>query len=545
MPREGLLAVALASALVLAGCGQESSWFGGSRANIAGATSVLEYEKIENVNAAELADYFGATPADSLAVAIDKFNKGTPDAELRRQRRDTIQDRLLLASQNRCAFYEDYLKRFQSDSSAFFGSMATILGGAGAIVTNANSARTLAGLAGIFSGVGAELQKDFFSNITSAVIVPGIEKRRRDILQEIVQRRCYDATRYTVGLALMDAVRYHAACSMDAGIAEGGNAIREVSTPGAAGLAAMAEAGKAIASGQSQLVAISASAKAPPSGTPSTQGTPAPGGSQIPAPPSSTPTATIVLPGTLFGSQVSLPDCVAIAKAGAIIVSTDQTFVDADQPLSLITSQLPDNPNAINVAIRAVASPTSLTNDWARSGTITIDTQHSTASGTISSATAAGIRTLQNGTVVEAGLLVQRTANTVTEEFVAPQRLVFYTSGNNVAKITSPAVAKFPTDVKFTLPKNAGVAYPLLATQVLKALLSDGTTTAELSVQPIGVSPDGTIVTVTVAPPPTGSDAGKKFDQITKAGPTTLTLSFSGAPKDAPAFASDVSVAKQ
>jgi hypothetical protein len=176
--------------------------------------------------------------------------------------RNTLQDRVLLASQSRCGFYEEYLKRFQSNSATFFGTVATILGGAGAIVTGADSARALAGVAGISSGVGAELQKDLFSGVTSAVIVPGIEKRRGEILASIIQNRCQTPDRYTIGLAIAQALQFHSACSMDVGLAEGGNALKTASNPGAQGMASFISLGAQINGAQSVGVSITKNRKA-------------------------------------------------------------------------------------------------------------------------------------------------------------------------------------------------------------------------------------------------------------------------------------------
>jgi hypothetical protein len=297
MTRKATVAIVLMLPAILAACGTESSWFAGQRANIAGAASVTD-SKIENVTAEEIATYLGANANDSLEKATDIFNAESVNntREFKMQRRDTLQDRLLVASQNRCNFYEEYLKRFQGDSSSFFGAMTTILGGAGAIATNATGARTLAGLASIFSGVGAEMQKDLFANLASTVIVPGIEKRRHEILQEIVNKRCLPTDRYTIGLALMDAIRFHGACSMDVGVAEAGAAVNTVATPGSAGLAAVAAASKAVAASQANLVTISSSTRS------------SPGAAGAPTTPD-VPPSSITLPQNLFGTEIAMPTC--------------------------------------------------------------------------------------------------------------------------------------------------------------------------------------------------------------------------------------------
>ena len=135
------------------------------------------------------------------------------------------------------------------------------MGGAGAIVTGADGARALAGLAGISSGVGAEMQKDLFAGITSTVIVPGIEKRRADILASIITNRCQTPDRYTIGLALAQALQFHSACAMDVGIAEGGNAVKNATNPGAAGLASFISMGNQISQAQSVAMSITKNRK--------------------------------------------------------------------------------------------------------------------------------------------------------------------------------------------------------------------------------------------------------------------------------------------
>ncbi|MCP5242923.1 MAG: hypothetical protein H6940_05740 [Burkholderiales bacterium] len=56
------------------------------------------------------------------------------------------------------------------------GTLTTALGGAGAIVTGAEAARILAGLAGIASGTRAELNQAIFESVATSVIVPAIQK---------------------------------------------------------------------------------------------------------------------------------------------------------------------------------------------------------------------------------------------------------------------------------------------------------------------------------------------------------------------------------
>jgi hypothetical protein len=140
-------------------------------------------------------------------------------------RRNRIQDRILAASEQRCNAYKTYLQRTQSEQEALFGTLTTVLAGAGAIVTGESHARLLAGLAGISSGVGAEWKQAYFANLATRVIVPGIEKRRRSIMAEIESNRSsgqqpQSISTYTVERAIQDADRFHGACSLVSGIDE-------------------------------------------------------------------------------------------------------------------------------------------------------------------------------------------------------------------------------------------------------------------------------------------------------------------------------------
>jgi hypothetical protein len=103
--------------------------------------------------------------------------------------------------------------------NGIFGTLTTILGGAGAIVTGANSARILSGLAGISSGTRAELNQAIFESIATSVIIPGIQKSRNEFHKEILNKRSKLLEEYTIEGAIADAITYHGYCSMDTGIA--------------------------------------------------------------------------------------------------------------------------------------------------------------------------------------------------------------------------------------------------------------------------------------------------------------------------------------
>lgn len=143
-----------------------------------------------------------------------------------RDARNDIQGVLFAASTNRCNKYKLMLRERSSNVSFILGSVATGLGAAGAIFTNATS-QILAGMAGGTSGINAEYNKNIMSNLASSVIVPGIDKQRAAIAQEVANRRCLGLSSYTLSQALADALRFHSACSTDVGVAAAGAALSQ------------------------------------------------------------------------------------------------------------------------------------------------------------------------------------------------------------------------------------------------------------------------------------------------------------------------------
>jgi hypothetical protein len=172
----------------------------------------------------------GGDPTDTLEVALAKFNSNPRDSE---SRRNSVQAALLAASDQRCSTYIKYLQRQASNGNFFLGSLATLAGGVGAIVTGADTARALAGVAGIFSGVRAEYNQDYFANLSVHVIWHGIDVHRREIYQQIQRDGQTKSIRdYPVEAAIKDALYYHGECSLVAGLDQASSSIKTVEDPG-------------------------------------------------------------------------------------------------------------------------------------------------------------------------------------------------------------------------------------------------------------------------------------------------------------------------
>jgi len=107
-----------------------------------------------------------------LAEAFNSYDKKYKGKENKEGvlARNRIQDRIIAASNQRCANYKVFIKTFDSESNFFLGALTTATAGAGAIFTPVGTVRALSGIAAIISGVRAELNYAYFQNQTVQVL---------------------------------------------------------------------------------------------------------------------------------------------------------------------------------------------------------------------------------------------------------------------------------------------------------------------------------------------------------------------------------------
>ena len=153
--------------------------------------------------------------------------------------RNLIQDRLIAASNQRCNLYKRFIQRVGTQTNFLLGALSTITGGAGAIVTGADTARALSGVAGASSGLRGEFNETYFRSVATHVIVKGIETRREAMKAKILETRrnaqnesqnsdvsaadMENMSNYTAAMAIADAIAYHGACTIMAGLEEAGD----------------------------------------------------------------------------------------------------------------------------------------------------------------------------------------------------------------------------------------------------------------------------------------------------------------------------------
>jgi hypothetical protein len=147
--------------------------------------------------------------------------------------RNSVQDRIMGISTSRCNVFKTYLRRQQSDTNFWLGSATTVAGVLGAVLPGVNASRNLAGAAGIFSGVQAEYNADYYSNLAAHVIVQGIELNQNRLQNQIIEdRQKLSIDDYSMEAAIKDAIYFDGTCSTVVGLLEASESIKETTSPG-------------------------------------------------------------------------------------------------------------------------------------------------------------------------------------------------------------------------------------------------------------------------------------------------------------------------
>jgi hypothetical protein len=167
-----------------------------------------------------------------LALAWFRQRNDISDDEKRR-RRNSIQERIISVSISRCNVFKTYLRRDQADKNFLLGTATTVAGVLGAVLPGVDTARYLAGTAGIFSGIRSEYNQAYFANLAAHVIAKGIETR-----QELVYRRIQREGQsksiddYPLEAAIKDAVYFDGLCSVVAGLDQASASVDATTEPG-------------------------------------------------------------------------------------------------------------------------------------------------------------------------------------------------------------------------------------------------------------------------------------------------------------------------
>ena len=163
------------------------------------------------------------------------------NSEKLQNKRNRLQERIIAASNQRCARYKQFLNRFSTESNFLAGSLATIFAGAGAIFTPESTVRILSGFSGLTSGVQAEFNDKYFAAKTVQLLTEAMEARRRERYEAIAGvsggdpkpgRQALCIQKYPVEAAIKDAISYHDDCSLIAALEHAALSIERAENPG-------------------------------------------------------------------------------------------------------------------------------------------------------------------------------------------------------------------------------------------------------------------------------------------------------------------------
>jgi hypothetical protein len=236
-----LLALALVSGVP--GCGFKHFW-DSNRPNFAildrnltaqGATALVEEPSFEDVDIAKVI----GPPPTAISVAASASTPGLDERLIQfRQRcqtpgtdctfdRNSIQERLIAASNQRCGKYQTFLKQFDAEGNFVGKTTSIVLSGLGAVFPAASTARALSGAAAIVQGTNVVFNEAFFNKLAAQVITEGIDARRAEVYTAIRARQTEGVTSYPLEAAIGDAIRYHASCTTMAGLQYAADAVQK------------------------------------------------------------------------------------------------------------------------------------------------------------------------------------------------------------------------------------------------------------------------------------------------------------------------------
>lgn len=222
--------------LYLSSCSSYSP-FRPNETDISGAGSLIKentniFLTIDNsfstIDYCKLLKQYGFAAKEDCVVEAGKLSQ--IDVKLR----DEMQDHILAASNQKCGGYIRYLHSIKGDTDVFWGGLATLLAGAGSVISYGPTAQAFSAGGAVSSGIRAEFNQAYFANLAIEVMTAGINSRRTEILQEIYKRRGNSGDEhYSLNGAVRDALKYHSACTAVTGFEVAAQSISRADNPGA------------------------------------------------------------------------------------------------------------------------------------------------------------------------------------------------------------------------------------------------------------------------------------------------------------------------
>jgi len=129
-----------------------------------------------------------------------------------------VQDRIIAASNQRCAQYKKMVRQFAKNANFALGIISVSSSALASVLEHEQTAREFSGLSTVSTGIRADFNEVHIRETTKQLFTRGFELRRKEILEQIEEDRKQDTEHYTVERAVADAIKYHDACNMGTGL---------------------------------------------------------------------------------------------------------------------------------------------------------------------------------------------------------------------------------------------------------------------------------------------------------------------------------------
>lgn len=202
---------ALLPILVLSGCAQFREFTMPPEKNLlSGAGIIMKRENAEMIDVTALITEMKL--GDQATIA------NSPDDAIWKYRRNELQSRLIMASNQRCGLYLREITAAKAQTNMAWGGLSLLLTGASTVVTHVPTVKALAAGAGAATATNALYDQSYFNNLAVGVISAGIIKQREGILIQISNKSTKGLVEYPVSRAVADALQYHSACNVISGL---------------------------------------------------------------------------------------------------------------------------------------------------------------------------------------------------------------------------------------------------------------------------------------------------------------------------------------
>ena len=215
----------LTAIIVLSSCSNIRKYTAPEDKNLlSGSGSIMKDasgDSFEDIDLTKLLETYGLSKPQEVS---EKYSSQVDEYKYRR---NDLQERLISASNQRCGAYIRTIISSKSQASTGWTSMALLLSGAASVVSHASTASALAAGSTVSTGVLSAYNDAYFNNLSINVITAGIDKKRESILFNMKNQKTKSLSEYSVNAAISDAIAYHSACNIVAGMETASKALKD------------------------------------------------------------------------------------------------------------------------------------------------------------------------------------------------------------------------------------------------------------------------------------------------------------------------------